>query len=59
LKPDLAEIWNQKGEVFVRLRQYDDAKGAFNIAIKIKSKIAPAWYNLASLYSIEGKKKKR
>lgn len=57
LKLDLAEIWNRKGEVFVGLRHYDDAKGAFNIATRIKPKIAPAWYNLASLYSIEGEKK--
>lgn len=57
LKPDLAEIWNQKGEGFVSLRHYDDAKEAFNVATRIKPKIAPAWYNLASLYSIEGEKK--
>jgi tetratricopeptide (TPR) repeat protein len=55
-KPNLAVLWNNKGAEFVKLQQYDEAKRAFNQATEIKPDLVPAWFNLANVYAMEGKR---
>ena len=46
LKPDLAEAWLGRGNVFADLKRYDDAFAAYDKALALKPDLAEAWGGL-------------
>ena len=43
LKPDLAEAWLGRGNVFTELKRYDEAFAAYDKALALKPDLADAW----------------
>ena len=43
LKPDLAEAWLGRGNVFAELKRYDEASAAYDKALALKPDLAEAW----------------
>jgi serine/threonine protein kinase/tetratricopeptide (TPR) repeat protein len=54
LKPDYAEAYNGRGEVYFKLKQYDKAVSDYDEAIRIKSDFAEAYSNRAFAYTRVG-----
>jgi tetratricopeptide (TPR) repeat protein len=52
----LGEVWHGKGRELFARNQYEDAEKAFKKAVEIRPDIAEAWFLLASIESIKGRK---
>jgi predicted O-linked N-acetylglucosamine transferase (SPINDLY family) len=53
LKPDFAEAWAGRGNVFYDLKRYDDAAAAYDKALALKP-VAEAWAGLGNVYASVG-----
>ncbi len=51
LRPDLAEAYNNRGNAYIDLKQYEQAINDYNEAIRLKPRYAHAYYNRALAYS--------
>ncbi len=45
LKPDLAEVWNNRGVALTRLQRYHEAIASYERAIQLRDHYADAWNN--------------
>ncbi len=45
LKPDLAEVWNNRGVALTRLQRYHEAIASYESAIQLRDHYADAWNN--------------
>lgn len=45
LKPDLAEVWNNRGVALTRLQRYQEAIASYERAIQLRDDYADAWNN--------------
>jgi|YelNatPaOPRAMG01_1025707.scaffolds.fasta_scaffold98468_1 tetratricopeptide (TPR) repeat protein len=58
LRPDLAEAYNNRGNAYSDLKQYERALEDYNEAIRLKPDYAHAYYNRATTYSDLGRYQK-
>ena len=49
LKPDLAEAWLGRGNVFGELKRFDEAFVAYDKALALKPQLAETWLSRANL----------
>ncbi|MCM2266335.1 MAG: tetratricopeptide repeat protein [Elusimicrobiales bacterium] len=56
--PSDPELYTRLGFTYARLRQADDAQRAFENAVRLDPKKAPAWYMLGLIYEKKGLKDK-
>jgi tetratricopeptide (TPR) repeat protein len=52
----LGEVWHGKGKDLFERNEYEDAQKAFGKAVEIRPDIAEAWFFLACIESIKGRK---
>ena len=50
LKPDLAEAWLGRGNVFYDLKRYDEAFAAYDKALALKPDLAEAWLGRGNVF---------
>ena len=51
LKPDLAEAWLGRGNVFTELKRYDEAFAAYDKALALKPDLAEAWLGRGNVFT--------
>ena len=51
LKPDLAEAWLGRGNIFAELKRYDEAFSAYDKALALKSDLAEAWLGRGNIFA--------
>lgn len=56
--PNDPELYTRLGFTYARLDQADDAQRAFESAVRLDPKKAPAWYMLGLIYEKKGLKEK-
>src|SRR5205807_1728030 len=50
IKPELAEAWLCRGNVFIELKRYDEALVAYDKAVTIKPEFAEAWLGRGNVF---------
>ncbi len=51
LKPDLADAWLGRGNVFYALKRYDEAFAAYDKALALKPDLAEAWLGRGNVFT--------